>query len=589
MNSRRTSTSASCLRQLFASSFRLLMVSALALSGAGAHAQTITAIDNFSSSTGPLNPQTVGVIAQGEDGNMYSTSPAGGTNGLGAAFKITPSGTVTVLHSFSSSDGTPHSGLVLGSDGNFYGTTCDGGTSNAGTVFKMSSAGVLKVLYDFSGGNDGKCPLAPPVQGTDGNYYGTTSGGGPDTAGTIYKVTSNGSLTTIFTFDETDGYQPEGELVQAPDGNFYGTTNLGNESCGFDNICASVFKVTPNGTFTELYSFPFNPYFNSVYATGLAVGNNGDLYGAVVQSGTGYGEVFSISTGGKGFKVLHDFSGDNADGGYPYGGPLLLANNGNFYGTAAEGGPDGYGEVYEISSGGKFSVVAPFTGINGADSSTPLIQNTNGTIYGDAKEGGETTNTGTFFKLTGVAGLKPFVSLLPATAKAGATVGILGQGFKGTTKVSFNGVAATFKVVSETFLTATVPSGATSGPVIVTTASGTLQSSKQFTVMKGAAVKSEGEPEDGAQPNAKTRPPEIYTFTPTSGPAGTVVQITGTDLTQTYWLKFNGDPSNGIKIYSDTLLTATVPAGATTGPISITWTSPGGHTASTSSPFTVTP
>jgi uncharacterized repeat protein (TIGR03803 family) len=372
--------------------------------------------------------------------------------------------------------------------------------------------------------------------------------------------------------------------VRAADGNLYGTTNVGNDNCGNDNICATVFRLTPSGVFTQLHSFPFNAFFNSTYATGLSIGNDGDLYGAVVQSGTGHGEVFKINPSGTTFTDLYDFTG-GSDGANPYAG-LLLASNGNFYGVAAADGADGFGELYEIGSAGKFSTVAAFNGTGGSAPSTPLIQNTNGTIYGDADQGGEVTNTGTFVKITGISGLKAFVSLLPASGKVGTKIGILGQGFQKTTSVSFNGVAATFKVVSGNFLTATVPSGATSGTVTVTTPSGVLKSNRKFSVTKSAEG-SDGAGE-GAGSNAKVKPPQIGTFTPTSGVAGTVVQISGTDLTQTYWLKFNGVPSTGIKVYSNTLVTATVPAGATTGPISITWTSPGGYTASTSTSFTVT-
>ncbi len=568
-------------RMTYLSNLCLVLFSALALPGVGAQAQTISAIYDFGSATGdPLKPQNVGVIAQGQDGDMYSTTPAGGSNGLGAAFKVSPSGLLAVLHNFSSTDGTPYSGLTLGTDGNFYGSTCNGGSFSAGTVFKMTRAGTLTVLYNFTGGNDGKCPLAPPIEGTDGNYYGTTSAGGLSAAGTVYKVTVSGSLTTIFQFDEANGDYPEGPLVQAADGNFYGTTNVGNNNCGFDNICSTIFKITPSGTFTQLYSFPFNSFFNSTYATGLAVGNDGYLYGAAVQTGIGHGEVFKINTSGTTFTAVYDFTG-GADGANPYAG-LLLANNGNFYGVAANDGADGFGELYEISSAGKFLTVAAFNGTDGAYPSAPLMQNTNGTIYGDTSQGGEVTNTGTFFKLPG---LKPFVSLLPASGKVGTKIGILGQGFQGTTSVSFNGAAATFTVVAATYLTVTVPTGATSGVVTVTTPAGVLRSSKRFIVTKNADADALGE---GIVTNFKSKPPQIGPFSPTSGAVGTVVQISGTDLTQTYWLKFNGVPSTGIKVYSNTLVTATVPANATTGPISITWTSPGGYTASTSTSFTVT-
>jgi uncharacterized repeat protein (TIGR03803 family) len=372
--------------------------------------------------------------------------------------------------------------LTLGTDGNFYGTTSNGGNDSSGTVFKMTPTGTLTVLYTFTGGNDGKSPMAPPIQATNGNFYGTTLLGGLDGAGTVYELTPAGKLTTLVQFNETDGTQPLGPLVQANDGNFYGTTTLGNNNCGFDDICATIFKVTPSGAFTQLHSFPFNSFFNSVFANGLVLANNGALYGTVVQSGIGHGEVFKITTAGV-FTDVYDFTGGN-DGGNPYAG-LLLGTDGNLYGVTAADGNDGFGELYEIvTATGKFIPLAPFTGTNGAGPTVGLIQNTTGIIYSAANTGGQTTNIGTFYKVSGLPLEKPFVSLVTDSGAVGATVEILGQGLTSTTEVSFNGTSATFKAVSNNYLTAVVPTGATSGAVTVTTSSGVLKSKGRFQVTK---------------------------------------------------------------------------------------------------------
>lgn len=464
----------------------VLFALTVALTSTSSFGQTITSIRDFGEKTGdPLNPQYVGLIAQGRDGDMYSTTPRGGTNALGAAFRITPGGALTVIHNFTAAEGTPYSGFTLGTDGNFYGTTFNGGTSKnctggCGTIFRMTRAGALTVLYNFTGGNDGKNPYAPPVEGTDGKYYGTTSAGGTDGFGTVYAEASTGGLpTSLVQFTGTDGDKPVGPLVQASDGNFYGTTTLGNNNCGFDNICATVFKVTPNGTFTQLHSFPFNSFHNFIFANGLALGLDGNLYGTVVESGTANGELFRITTKGV-FTDLYDFMAGN-DGASPYAG-LVTGTDGRLYGVALTDGADGFGTVFNVTSVPKFTLVAPMSGTNGASPSVTMIQHTNGFLYGDANAGGAVTNTGTFFRVSGLALEKPFVSLLPRSGNVGTTIGILGQGFTGSTAVSFNGTAAKFTVVSSTYMTAVVPTGATSGFVTVTTPTATLKSNRGFVV-----------------------------------------------------------------------------------------------------------
>jgi uncharacterized repeat protein (TIGR03803 family) len=461
----------------------VFLLTVAAATGAGAQ---ITSIHDFCNTPCPNSPQYVGVISQGRDGNMWSTTPEGGKNGIGAAFKITPVGKFTDVHDFDSStvppEGTPYSGLTLGTDGNFYGTMKNGGANDAGAVFRMTPRGKVTILYSFTGGNDGKGPLAPPVEGSDGNFYGTSETGGIYGFGTIYKITPAGKLTTLHQFNPSngDGSYPIAPLVHGTDGKFYGTTYEGSleGNCGFDNICATVFQITPAGVYQQIYIFAFNTQLTA----GLVQGCDGNLYGTTFDQGADkFGQVFRITIKGV-FKDLYDFKGED-DGANPYAG-LTLATDCNFYGVTLDKGADGFGTVYEISRKGKFTLKDPLDGTNGGNSSVNLILHTNGTLYGDALIGGKTTNVGTFFKVDNVH-YKPFVRLVSASGSVGATVEILGQGFTGTTAVSFNGTAATkFTVVSNTYMTAVVPTGATTGFVTVTTPTATLQSNEKFRVTK---------------------------------------------------------------------------------------------------------
>lgn len=446
--------------------FLLTVVAATA-----ARAQFVSDIYTFSKTGDPQNPQFIGVIAQGRDGNLYSSAPSRVPNvNQGTAFVITPSGSLTVFY-----NSTNHisSGLTLASDGRFYGTTSDGGLGS-GTVFKLSAKGVLTALYAFTGGNDGAQPMNPPIEGIDGNFYGTTNAGGIKGFGTVYQLTPSGNLTTIHQFVGTDGSEPFGPLVQGVDGNLYGTT-LNSTLSQSQGV---VYKVSPSGAFKVLSQFGNGA--NS-YA-GLVQGYNGDFYGTTFNGGAnGFGQVFKITPKGD-FTGLYDFTGGLTDGANPCAG-LALGNDAYFYGVAANGGGDGLGSVYRISANGGFKKIADFDGTHGANPLVPLIENTNGILYGDASVGGQTTNYGTFFKLK-TPGLRPFVSLLPSSGKIGATIEILGQGFTGTTVVSFNGTEAKFTVVSDTYMTAVVPKGTATGFVTVTTPNGPLKSNKWFRVTK---------------------------------------------------------------------------------------------------------
>jgi len=433
-----------------------------------ANAQSLTVLYNFGANSGdPLFPLYSGVIAQGPDGSLYGTTPLGGTLNDGAVFKVTPAGAMTVLHSFGEGDGqAAFGGLTLGTDGNFYGTTFF-------TIFKITARGQLTTLYTFSGDTDpnGWEPYAPPVEGADGIFYGTTSAGAFGGGGAVYKITPFGTITRLHSFLVSDGYTSYAALIQATDGNFYGTTSQGGSG-----TVGTIFRITPTGAFTVLYNFDTThgatPYSSLVQAS------DGNFYGTTEAGGAfGYGVIFRITRAGQ-LTVLHNFTG-GSDGGNPLAG-LTLATDGNAYGTTDVGGTLNDGVVFKLTPQGTFSVVNNFDSVHGAFPTTPLIQNTNGEFYGDTYEGG-TADEGTFFSLD--PGLGPFVSLVPRSGKVGKVIGILGQGFKGTTSISFSGVSANFKVLSNTYLRATVPNRATTGLVTVVTPAQTLESNQKFIVV----------------------------------------------------------------------------------------------------------
>jgi len=537
------------------------------------HAQTFSVVYNFGSQAGdPIQPFYSGIIAQGRDGNLYSGSyGGGGTTGAGALYSLTPGGTLTTLYSFSNStDGeTPAGGLTLGSDGSFYGTSYGGGFGGApfGTVFKFTPPNSFTTLYTFTDGSDGALPLAPPIQATDGNFYGTTCPGcnSQPGYGSIYKITPSGTFTVLFTCDVTHCYDVNGPLVQGKDGNLYGTSEFGGA-----NSQGAVFKITPAGKITDLVSFDIS---NGQLPIGpLVPGSDGNFYGTAVDGGSfGHGVIFKV-TGGGVLTVLHHMNG-SADGGAPYAG-LVQATDGNFYGVNANGGaasancPSGCGTVFKLTPKGVFSVIYNFDLTTGSVPYTTLLQHTNGLLYGTTQMGG-TGNVdphciagvcGVLFSVK--VGAKPFVALRSTTGKVGAQVQILGQNFSGSSIVSFGTVpASTVTVSGTTFITATVPSGAKTGSVTVTTSSGTLASSKKFLVT-----------------------PQITTVAPPSGAVGSLVTITGVSLIQAKKVTFGG-VSATFTVNSDTQITATVPNGAKTGKIVVT--TPGG-TATSALKFTVT-
>jgi len=520
-----------------------------------ADAQTYTVLYNFGSNNGdPVGPHN-STIVQGRDGNLYSASPFGGASGVyGAAFRITPTGQLTVLHSFSGPDGFfPYGGLAPSTDGNFYGTTSAASEtvgSSLGTVFKISAAGGLTTLYQFQGGLDGSDPRARPLQAMDGKFYGTTMSGGASQGmgnGTVYKFGSS------VAYAKQHGFAPPGQpiapLVEGTDGKLYGVSQ---------NL---IFTITESGEYQKLFDFNLNPQDGLNPNGPLVEGTDGNFYGTTYKGGSGNaGVVFKITRSGQ-FTVLYNFPGFGTNGGFPLGG-LVLATDGNFYGTASDVNI-GCGNIFRISSAGDFAALHAFGGsIDGCNPWVTLIQHTNGLLYGDTISGGH-GGGGVFFSFSGTfAGLPPFVRTLPEASRVGQTVGIFGQGFTGTTAVSFNGAAAQFTVASDTYLTAVVPNGATMGFVTVTSPTGTLTSNKKFQVR-----------------------PQVTGFSPTSGTVGTAVVITGVSLGHATRVTFGSTQASTFTQDSATQITAIVPAGALTGKISVTTT---GAPSYSHTAFTVT-
>jgi uncharacterized repeat protein (TIGR03803 family) len=286
-------------------------------------------------------------LAVGTDGHFYGTTVVGGSSSSGTVFRITTNGVFTSLISFNGYNGAaPSAELLLGRDGQFYGTTEWGGSDgNVGTVFKVTTNGVLTTLVSFDGAN-GANPVAGLVSGSDGHFYGTTSDGGSRGNGTVFKITTNGVLTTLVSFAGTDGANPKAALLFGEDGSLYGTTYRGGSSyaSSADGGFGTVFKMTTNGVLTTLISFTGTNGANP--KSGLVLGRDGNFYGTSSQDrSSNYGTVFRVTTNGV-LTSLVTFTGDN--GASPEAG-LLLANDGYFYGTTSRGGPGGGGTIFRLA------------------------------------------------------------------------------------------------------------------------------------------------------------------------------------------------------------------------------------------------
>lgn len=507
-----------------------------------AHGQTYTDLFDFDGTNHGCCSLMPSVLAQGRDGSLYGTTIAGGLNGRGVIFKSSLTGTLTVLHSFNLTDGSsPEGGLSLATDGNLYGTTTFGGSHSAGTIFKITPSGTHTVIYNFANGPDGGFPRNSPVQGSDGQLYGTTVVGGNST---VYKVTTSGTLTTIATL----ALECDGPLLLAADGKFYGITLVG----GVSNR-GSVFSVTTAGVLKTVFSFndptgalPYGPLLQAV---------DGNFYGTASVGGSlGGGVVYKLTPTGA-FTVLHNFDSTIRTFGLTPTTGLVQGSDGFLYGVTSGGGANLDGTIFKIKTDGTaFADIHDFDGSHGSVPYSQPLLHTNGKIYGQTNSGGS-HNQGVIYSLA--AGLKQFVQpVVVKQAKVGASVGVLGQNFSTATGVLFGAGAGTFTVLGNSFLTAKPANGATTGAITVNEPGGNLVSPQIFKIV-----------------------PVLKTFAPPSGSVGTQVVLTGTSFLQTTAVKF-GSKSATFTVNSDTQITTTVPTGAVTGKISVT--TPGGTANSTS-------
>jgi uncharacterized repeat protein (TIGR03803 family) len=506
------------MRSLFKASCKLALCALAAIPLAAQ--PTVTTLYSFCAQTNCPDGQGPGELAQAMNGSFYGSTSEGGANycpdlGCGTIFKITPGGNLTTLRSFCAQNGCPDGespgGMVQATNGDLYGTTQEGGANldvgplgkGGGTVFKISPSGELTTLYSFCSlplCSDGATPNPILVQAANGDLYGTTSQGGAENFGTVFKITPAGTLATLHSFCSVsscaDGQYPVGGLVQAFNGDLYGTTwEGGGFTADGAPLVGTVFKITPSGTLTTLHAFCSGECTDGAYPTGLVQAANGDFYGVTQSGGTHLGG-FPLGLAGTLYKItangtlttLYNFCAQtNCLDGVQPNGPLVAATDGNLYGLTMYGGSNGNsGSAFKITPSGALTTLYNFCAqahcADGALPSTGLVQATNGDFYGTTSEGGASAQEGgTVFRLS--VGLAPFVKVQPSIAIPGELVEILGSDLTGATGVSFNGVSAKFEAVGSTLIIAQVPMGASSGTVKVVTPGGTLKSNMPFEVI----------------------------------------------------------------------------------------------------------
>lgn len=461
-----------------------------------------------------------------------------------AAAGVAQAQTFTRLTKFNGVDGAwpTYGSLIQGMDGDFYGTTSFGGVNAAGNVFKITPNGKVTTVYSFcpqTGCADGSVPYAGMVQATDGTFYGTTYEGGAFDDGTVFKLTPKGQLTTLHTFCSepncADGVQPNAGLVQDSNGNFFGVTSL---TSGATTIYGIVFEITAAGQFSKIYTFCSRTNCtDGSLAKGLTLAGNGRLYGTTPDGGAdNVGTVFAMTREGK-LTTLHSFN--KSDGEFPNA--LIQAADGNFYGTTLYGGANGSGVVFKITPAGQFTLLYSFCSLancaDGVGAYAPLIQGTDGNFYGTTTFGGTVQVNGIFVGYGTVFQITP--------------VGVL------TTLHTFcmeGGVCPDGAYPEDGLTQGTDGSfyGMTYGRPECPGNCGTV-----FRVSMGFA------PFVQASPNF--------------GHAGHAVNILGNNLAGTTSVTFKGAPAK-FEVISSTFIRAAVPNGATSGTIEVT--TPSGTLAS---------
>jgi len=481
--------------------------------------------------------------------------------GLATASALPAQG-LTTLYSFCTGSGgncpdgkNVYAGLVQGPDGSLYGTTYQGGAYGGGTVFKIGPSGGLTTLYNFcavSGCADGEFLYAGLTLAPSEIFYGISQGGGTNGYGTVFTITRAGALTTVYNFCSqsmcADGGYSYGGLFQSTiNGAFYGTTFVGGGIGRGEH--GTVFKITSSGALTTLYNFchPSDCPDGFSPMTGVIQASDGNFYGTTFDGGAHVGWVLGLGDVGTVFKVtpagkqttLHSFGtkAGFADGCSPRAG-LVQGSDGNLYGTTSLNGTYGnYGTIFKITTSGSLTTLYSFCAVSGcpdgANPAAPLIQATDGNYYGTTKFGGA-GNGGTVFQITPAGTLTTLYSFCAQAGCADGQYPYAGL-FQGT----------------DGNLYGTTYQGGAAG-------SGTVF---KLSVGLGPFVE----------------------MLPASAAAGTAVKILGTNLTGATSVSFNGTAAV-FKVVSASLITTTVPTGATSGAVQVV--TPGGKLLS-NVPFTV--
>jgi len=451
-------------------------------------AQTFTTLLDFDQTDG----DRASSVIQGNDGNLYGATMFGGSRFEGTIFKYSADGTLSTLYNFCSrkncADGAWPTTLIQLTDGSFVGIAIEGGLrsstcgSGCGTVFRLTSAGTLQVLHTFcteSNCTDGGAPTGL-IQGIDGKFYGTTNGGGAYNGGAVFSLTPTGKFTLLYSFcaqtNCPDGDSPNSGIIQANNGMLYGTTAFG----GANGSGGTIFQITTGGKLTSFSVFT-NDLGVDAYPNGLVQAADGNLYGTSYGAGS-HGAAFQFTLTGK-YTLLHIFCETVScfDGSTPNT-ALVQGSDGRLYGTTLLGGTRGNGTIFSVTRTGGFALVHTFCSDSPCTEGyypSPLMQDTSGVFYGLTQYGG--LGYGAFYSLD--KGLKAFIKTNPTFGKVGMTIGILGNNLTDASGVTFNGTPATFTVASDTYISATVPTGATTGTIEVTTPSGTLSSNVPFRVL----------------------------------------------------------------------------------------------------------
>jgi uncharacterized repeat protein (TIGR03803 family) len=346
----------------------------------------------FSSCSEGCFPQNI-ILAS--DGYLYGTTAGGSPDGPGSIFRVKTDGTsFSFIHAFSfcESGCSPQSGVLLAADGFLYGTTIHGGPTGLGTIFRINPNGTTFGIVHGFDGDDGASPAGDVIRASDGFLYGTTPGGGAFSNGTVFKVQTDGtSFSTIHSFFCSNGCGPQAGVILAPDGFLYGTTVSGGAT-----FSGTVFRVMPDGTsFSTVYSFNGSDGANP--QAGVILAPDGYLYGATANGGlSGVGTVFRVRPDGTSFSVVHSFNG--SDGANPQGG-VNLAADGFLYGTTFNGGALSNGTVFRVKpDGSSFNTFHDFNGDDGANPQGNIILGSDGFLYGSTFSGGRDFG-GTVFRV----------------------------------------------------------------------------------------------------------------------------------------------------------------------------------------------